>query len=136
MERREYTEVLEILNAIPSGDYLKIPIEKIEFFEDNKDSKYVFEYNRDLSLEEQNVSRATMAILVQLYKDYIALPEEKDKIEEILRLNYLKNEYEKKGIYKDDIFTKQTKKQEIAKVEKINWFKKILLKIRMIFNSR
>lgn len=133
MRKKEYTEVLEILNHISSGDYFKIPDEMIEFFQENKDYEYTFEYDNNLSLKEQNVSRETMAILVKLYKDYIALPEEKDKIEEILRLNYIKNEQEKNGIYKDDIFTKKTQKQEMVKLEEISWFNKILLKIKNIF---
>lgn len=135
-KKKEYVEVLEVLNYISSGDYFKIPHEKLEFFEENKDLQYTFSYDKKLSLAEQNVSREAMAILVQLYKDYIASPEEKDKIEEILRLNYIKNEHDKKGIYKDNIFQKPIKKQEIAKVEEVNWFKKFILKIKNILYSK
>ena len=40
-----YVEVLEILKHIPKEDYEKIPKEKIEFYENNKDKNYIYIYN-------------------------------------------------------------------------------------------
>ena len=37
--RRAYTELLEILKYLPQEEYEKIPKEKIEFYEKNKDCK-------------------------------------------------------------------------------------------------
>ena len=39
-----YVEVLEILKHIPKEDYEKIPKEKIEFYENNKDKNYIYIY--------------------------------------------------------------------------------------------
>ena len=86
-----YVEVLEILKHIPKEDYKKIPKEKIEFYEKNKASNYVYIYN---SIEPKTL-RKTDIILMNLYKNYIAKTDEKRKIEEILRLNelYIENSF-------------------------------------------
>lgn len=86
-----YVEVLEILKHIPKEDYEKIPKEKIEFYENNKDKNYVYIYNP----VNPKISRKTDAILINLYKNYIAKDDEKEKINHILKLNEIKNEQEK-----------------------------------------
>ena len=70
-----YVEVLEILKHIPKEDYEKIPKEKIEFYENNKDKNYVYIYNP----VNPKISRKTDAILINLYKNYIAKDDEKEK---------------------------------------------------------
>ena len=40
--KKEYNEILELLKLIPSYDYLKIPSEKIEFFEKHAIKNYNF----------------------------------------------------------------------------------------------
>ena len=67
--KKAYTEVLEILNYFPNDEYSKIPQEKINFFEENKDSDYVFEINPNIDLSEQNISREANTILVSLYRE-------------------------------------------------------------------
>lgn len=39
---KAYTEVLEIINHFSEEEYKKIPKEKIDFFEENKDKDYNF----------------------------------------------------------------------------------------------
>lgn len=101
-----YTEVLELLKHIPKSEYEKIPKEKIEFFEKHKDKNYKYEYD----VKNPKTLRKTDAVIVNLYKNYIAESNEKKKIEEILKLNYQKNELEKRKKYSNDVF--KTKKEE------------------------
>ena len=133
-----YVEVLEILKHIPKEDYEKIPKEKIEFYENNKDKNYVYIYNP----VNPKISRKTDAILINLYKNYIAKDDEKEKINHILKLNEIKNEQEKQENFDlNNIFN--NKKSEIKNnnvdilpVEKKREtrFKKIIDKIKKIFN--
>ena len=134
-----YVEVLEILKHIPKEDYEKIPKEKIEFYEKNMDKNYVYIYD---SVEPKTL-RKTDIILMNLYKNYIAKSEEKEKIEEILRLNEQKEEQEKKKIYSvDNIFDNkkidiQNDKEKIMPESllenKESIFKRFINKLKMIF---
>ena len=133
-----YVEVLEILKHIPKEDYEKIPKEKIEFYENNKDKNYVYIYNP----VNPKISRKTDAILINLYKNYIAKDDEKEKINHMLKLNEMKNEQEKQENFDlNNIF--DNKKSEIKNnnvdilpVEKKREtrFKKFIDKIKKIFN--
>ena len=133
-----YVEVLEILKHIPKEDYEKIPKEKIEFYENNKDKNYIYIYNP----VNPKISRKTDAILINLYKNYIAKDDEKEKINHILKLNEIKNEQEKQENFDlNNIFN--NKKSEIKNnnvdilpVEKKREtrFKKFIDKIKKIFN--
>ena len=134
-----YVEVLEILKHIPKEDYNKIPKEKIEFYEKNMDKNYIYIYDS----VEPKTSRRTDIILMNLYKNYIAKPKEKEKIEEILRLNEQKEEQEKKKIYSiDNIFDNpkidiQNNKESIISEQllenKESIFKRFINKFKMIF---
>ncbi len=134
-----YTEVLEILKYMPIDEFHKIPKEKIEFLKKNKDCNYNYKYNED----NPNISRKAEAILTRFYLDYFATPEEREKIEEILKLNTKKDEDQKIEKYGTEIsFKGRTNKQpeemqntnveEMHLIETTNkekWYKKIWNKI-------
>lgn len=139
-----YSELLEILKYIPREDYNKIPKAKIELFETNADKDYVFNYNPNKSLEEQNVSNITKGIIILLFRDYWATEVQRNKI--ITKQNYdrMKLEEEKKAKYNIDIFQKNnTYNQEnsekvdmnaVAIIEyKDSIFKRIIAKIKNFF---
>ena len=81
---KAYTEVIEILKYLPKSEYEKIPKDKIEFFCNNCDENYNFELDKSLPLESQKISKKTYAILVILFRDYIADDVQKEKLEKIL----------------------------------------------------
>lgn len=138
-----YVEVLEIIKHIPDNEYKKIPKEKIKFYEQNKDKDYHFIYD---TRNFNQLSRKTKAILVNLYKDYIASEEEKKEVDEILKLNSKKLELEKEKKYNPNtIFdnsnnfnmtnTKQKKNEnEIVCIQnKKSIFNKIIQKIKKFY---
>ncbi len=101
-----YVEILEILRHIPKEEYRKIPQEKIMFYQANKDNEYIYIYNENNKV----ISRKAKTILINLYKNYIANIEEKSKIEEILKLNDVKLEFEKTKKYDvKELFKEKTK---------------------------
>lgn len=132
-----YSEVLEILKYISKEDYDKIPNSKIELFETNYNKDYIFKYNPNKTLDEQNVSKTAKAIIAILFRDYWATEIQKEKI--ISKQNYdrMKLEEEKKARYNSDnlfknnekkiIMDNTEKEEELALIETndIKWYKKV-----------
>lgn len=128
---REYTELLEILKMIPKSDLAKIPKEEIEYYERNKDRTYSFKLDPSIELSKQNVSRGAYALFVILYEAYIATPDEKKLIEDILELNEKKKTYsvEKKNVEKD---IKENKTITLTPIKE-SLFKRCIKKIKSFF---
>ena len=132
-----YSEVLEILKYISKEDYEKIPNSKIEFFETNYNKDYIFKYNPNKTLDEQNVSKTAKAIIAILFRDYWATEIQKEKI--ISKQNYdrMKLEEERKARYNSNnlfknnekrlIMDNTEKEEELALIETsdIKWYKKV-----------
>ena len=76
---KAYSEVLEIIKYFPKNEFLKIPKEKILFFETYKDKNYDFKIDPKISLEKQNISEEANAIIIILYRDYFATESQKIK---------------------------------------------------------
>lgn len=132
-----YSEVLGILRYITKEDYEKIPKSKIELFEANQNKEYIFKYNPNKTLNEQNVSKTAKAIIAILFRDYWATELQKEKI--ISKQNYdrMKLEEEKREKYNSDNIFKNNEKnnilynikkeQELALIEikNMKWYKKV-----------
>ena len=131
-----YVEVLEILKYIPKNELEQIPKEEIDFFQKNRNVNYQYDYCTDNPV----TLRKTDVILVSLYKNYLATLEEKEKINEILRLNEQKSELKKKQEYENKpLFERQESiNQENALVvrKKENWIEKLFTKIKKFLNLR
>ena len=75
-----YSEVIGILKYLSQEDYEKIPKEKINLFETNANKDYIFNYDPDKTLQEQNVSKIARTIIAILFRDYWATEEQRRKI--------------------------------------------------------
>ena len=78
--KEAYTEVYTILQDLNEEEYSKIPPEVIEIIEVNSDSTYEYELDEELELKDQPMLPETKAILFNLFRDYLATPEQKAKI--------------------------------------------------------
>lgn len=131
---KAYKELLEIIKHFPLDEYNRIPIDKIKFYEENMDKNYNFTINPNIDLSEQNILKETKALIVTLYEDYFATEEQKEKINEILKLNQKKVEQEKRKKYNpQDLF--ETNKA-IEKVQKNNEQKTALIQYKENFFIR
>lgn len=142
-----YSEVLEILKYISKEDYEKIPNSKIELFETNHNKEYIFKYNPNKTLDEQNVSKTAKAIIAILFRDYWATELQKEKI--IAKQNYdrMQLEEKKKERYNsDNIFknnkkkiildsTEQEQKLDLIEINNIKWYKKVWKFITRFFSK-
>ena len=119
-----YSEVLEILKYISKEDYEKIPNSKIELFETNHNKEYIFKYNPNKTLDEQNVSKTAKAIIAILFRDYWATEIQKEKI--ITKQNYDRKQLEEKK--KETLlvkFVKQFRENNKKQIQEyLNLFKK------------
>ena len=137
-----YSQILEILKYIPKEDYNKIPKNMIELFENNCYKESKFKYNPKKTLQEQNVTETTKIIIALLYRDHWSTEEQREKIKKFQEQERLKqvdvNDIFKRN--KQKIITDNIEEYNVSEnlpivVEKDNIFKRIINKIRRIFNK-
>ena len=142
--KNAYTEVYTILQELNEEEYNKIPPEVIETIEANRDEDYEYELDDEVELKEQLMLPETKAILFNLFRDYLATPEQKAKIIRMQNEARQKNELKKQQMYNTDIFANKPKKnlaensnETMQIVEyKESIFKRILNKIKSFFIKR
>lgn len=131
-EKSVYSEVVYMLNKIPIRDFLKIPPTYIQFLNNNRDDTKNYTAN--------SFSRESYCLFLKIYLKYIASNEEKNKIDEILKINNLKEENKKKDKYNiENLFKKTNYVQDINKslIEtKEKWYDVILRKIKAFFKNK
>ena len=139
---KAYTEVIEIINHFSEEEYKKIPKEKIEYYENNKDKNYIFKIDPNIDLDKQNISKKAYSILVSLFRDYFATDRQKQILDDLLMQNEQKLEEEKLIKYNpNEIFRKDKNSKEkieevsLIIVEKEKWYKKILNYFKSIFKK-
>ena len=141
--KNAYTEVYTILEDLNEEEYNKIPPEVIETIKENRNEEYFFELDEDLTLKEQTMLPETKAILFNLFRDYLATQEQKEKIIKMQNEERQKNELKKQKQYNIDVFAKKYNQNKTERIEEIqlveykeNIFKKLLNKIKRFFTKK
>lgn len=145
---KRLAEVDVILNYLSQENYQKIPKEIIQAIKENMDKDYIWEYDKSKELEDQDVSRDTIAFLSYINMEYLLDEKQKEYMEKMYESNERKLEEEKAKQYSvDDIFKRKSiEKEQIPNTEetqgnalvvyKENFFKKIFTKIKNLFNLK
>lgn len=137
-----YTEVYEILSCLNKEEYSKIPKELIEVFEENRNLDYEYEVNEEQDLTKQPMLVETKAILLNIFRDYLATSEQSKKIWQWLQADKEYLERQKQEKYSNNVFENKAKKgsntekaniQLPIKIKKQSIFKKIINKFKKIF---
>ena len=139
--KNAYAEVYTILQELNEEEYNKIPPEVIKTIEANRNEDYEYELDDELELKDQPMLPETKAILFNLFRDYLANPEQKTKIIRMQNEARQKNELKKQQMYNRDVFTNRQKEDTVQQnnetmqiVEyKENLFKRIINKIKKFF---
>ena len=146
--KNAYTEVYTILQDLNEEEYNKIPPEVIETLDANRNKEYEYFLDNELELKDQPMLPETKAILFNLFRDYLATPEQKIKIIRMQNEARQKNELKKQQMYNTDVFAnksinKPTKideneveannEEKQIVIYKENIFKRILNKIKSLF---
>ena len=127
------TEVCAILECLDKSEYAKIPSEIIEAIKLNQNKDYNYEVE-DVELKHQKMLPETKAILFNLFRDYLATSEQKEKIIRMQAEERRKNEIEKQQIYNKNMFEDRKQKKQIQVIKyEANIFKKIIDKVRNFF---
>ena len=140
--KNAYKEVYTILQELNEEELNKIPPKVVEVIKNNMNEEYNYDLDEELELKEQPMLPETKAILFNLFRDYLATPEQKEKIIKMQNEARQKNEERKQQQYSSSVeFNKKIENESSAesaankalvKVEKKNIFKRILDKIRNI----
>ena len=138
-----YTEVYEILSCLNNEEYLKIPEELIEVFEENRNLEYEYEINDEQDLSKQPMLKETKAILLNIFRDYLATPEQSQKIKKWLQEDRVYLEKQKQEKYNSNVFENNKKYEKInneesktilpIEIKKQSIFYRIINKIKSIF---
>lgn len=127
---KAYTEVLEILKYMPKDDVDKIPKKMLDTFEYKKDANYHFTIDENQDFSKLEILDETEAIIVNIFKDYWATPEQKAKIQAKMREDMRIIEEEKKKKYNVDIFNKEDIKKQDAVNENITNDNNLLMEVK------
>ena len=100
---KRLVEVDEILNYLSKDDYNKIPDEIISIIKKNKDKHYIWKYNENKKLKDQDVSNDTIAILSYINTEYLLTQEQKEFVKKLHSQNS-KNEKDEFKQINSDIF--------------------------------
>ena len=148
-----YTEVLGMIKYFSSESLEKIPNDVLKMFEDNKDLNYEFEFDRNESFDNQNISKLAKIIIADLFIDYIATEEERKYINYRDKIELDRIEEEKRNKYNpDEIFLSKNRNNKNEKEDNLNaknlenistdittisengsFIKKIFIKIKRLF---
>lgn len=77
---KAYAEVYEILKYVPQESVNKIPIEIRKTFDKCREKSYNFRIDITKSFDEQVLLDETKAILANIFRDYWATPEQRERI--------------------------------------------------------
>lgn len=142
--KNAYKEVYTILQELNEEEYNKIPPEIIEAIRANMNEEYEYKLDEELELKDHQMLSETKAILFNLFRDYLATPEQKEKIIRMQNEERQKNEIKKQKQYNTDVFERK-QKEKSAQIQhettqlieyKENIFKKILNKIIKFFAKK
>ena len=145
---KAYTEVLEILKYMPKDDVNKIPKELVNTFEYKKDNNYIFAINEYQDFSKLKVLNETKAIMVNIFRDYWASPEQKEKIKTRQKHDMRIIEEEKRKKYNSDSIFKNKQSivieniapenneqhTEMIEYKEQKWYQKIFNLIKNLFH--
>ena len=132
---RAYTEVLEIINSLPEEEIQKIPSERIDFYQKNKDTEYDYKIDKTQDISKQEISNEANAIMVSIFMDYFLNDEERERVSKVLLQNQAKRESLKSN-NEENIFkfaTVERKEDPNDNTELVQYKENIFTKIKNFF---
>ena len=145
---KAYKEVIEILNYVPKESVEKILQTMIDTFKAKMDTNYNFKVDINKSFEEQELLKETKAILPNIFRDYWASPEQKEKIKTKQQHDMQIIEEEKRKKYNPDSIFKDKQSivieniapenneqhTEMIEYKEQKWYQKIFNLIKNLFH--
>ena len=137
---KRLVEVDCILKKLDDEYINKIPQEVWDFITENKDENYVFKYDNNKTLAEQNLSIDTISILTYINMEYLLEEEAKRELLDLLKNDEITAEQKKRKKYNpDDLFKnrKAMQKEQVSLVEVQieKWYEKLFLFLKNMFRK-
>ncbi len=109
-EKIAFKEVNEIINIMGEKYKAKVPSQLLELLKKEEEKEYITKINKDLSFEEQPISRIALILLNYINRNYWIEEDKKEKIKQ----EYIRNEERYQQILRekynpDEIFKKRRK---------------------------
>lgn len=105
--KKRFVEVDEIVKYLPKKEFSKIPSDLIDLIGKNKDSKYIWKYDSNKKLEEQNIHKDTVAILSYINTEFILEGKQKMLMQNIHYYNEMKSEQLKREKFNPEAIFKK-----------------------------
>ena len=135
-----FSEAYQVLMMLDEKTKSKIPSEIWSLIELNSDKSLYFDYNKDVSLDKQPMSRETKALLISIYRDYLCDEQTKQEInaeltknanarnttvgDETNIINLISIQYESQNL---------SNKKDLIVIENKSLISKIFAKIKKLF---
>jgi len=137
---KRLVEVECILKMLDNKYITKIPQEVWNYIDENKDKDYIFKYDNNRTLNEQNLNIDTISILTYINIEYLLEDDEKRELLTLLRNDEIIAEQDKRKKYNpDDLFNnkKVESKEEVSLIEiKIEkWYEKLFSFLKNMFKK-
>lgn len=119
--KKALVEVEKILGKLNKEDYDKIPENIKTYIQDNKDNEYMWSYDEEKNLEEQNLNECTLPIIAYINTEFLLNDEQKEFMKKVYEENDYKLKQELHEKYStDDIFKNRHKEVVEETKEKEN----------------
>ena len=145
ISNKVFSESYQVLMMLNEKTKSKIPSDIWSLLELNSDKSLYFDYNKDVSLDKQPISRETKALLISIYRDYLCDEQTKQEINAALTknanarsstvgdetniINLINIQYESKRLGKEE-------STDLAIIEKQSLISKIFAKIKKLFKGQ
>ena len=136
-----YVQVLEVLKGLSRKEFNKIPKERIELYEKNKDENYIFKLDEKSNFNEQ-ISDIAQSIIANLFVRYVATKNDKDEIYKTEKQKFIKEELEKRKDLEIKPLFENKKIKEVQKtdvpvvIKEEGIFKRLLYKLKKFLRIR
>ena len=143
-----YSEVYGILNMLGENYIKRLPNSLYEMIRDSKSLTYNPQYNKEISLNEQNIKRESLSMIALFHLNYWCNSnEEKEQLKQLFKNNEEKHQAEIREIYNPDNLFKNRKqeistesqpfKKDVSMVEykEKNFLQKLFDKIKHLFRK-
>ena len=145
ISNKVFSEAYQVLDMLNEKTKARIPSDIWSLLELNSDKSLYFDYNKDVSLDQQPMSRETKALLISIYRDYLCDEQTKQEINAALTknanarsstvgdetniINLINIQYESKRLGKEE-------STDLAIIEKQSLISKIFAKIKKLFKGQ
>ena len=82
-----FSELDELLKHISTDDWEKIPDNVLFYIRDNKNKDYIWQYDENKPIEEQNIRPETYFLLIYIMYKYVYTDEEKRQVASLITEN-------------------------------------------------